>query len=155
MRDCAATQREILANAWHALKPGGHLIYSTCTFNRHEDEENLQWAVDELGMQPVEIDALKNHPDVTSGIDTPLPCYRFLPGRIKGEGLFMAVLKKDGDGYPKPLPRSKPQKIDTPIEKTVKSWICSEVELLQSGPDIYAVPLAAAPLVKEAADAWI
>ena len=48
---CAARQDELLREAWRALKPGGTLIYSTCTFNRDEDEGALErmlgWAEDE------------------------------------------------------------------------------------------------------------
>ena len=37
--DCAGLQKEITANLWEALKPGGYMIYSTCTFNRKENQE--------------------------------------------------------------------------------------------------------------------
>ena len=42
VRVCAARQEEILREAWRALKPGGTLLYSTCTFNRDEDEGVLE-----------------------------------------------------------------------------------------------------------------
>ena len=57
------------------LKPGGLLVYSTCTFNRFEDEEQVQWLVSEYGLQLLE----ERH---------------FFPGRDRGEGLYMAVLRK-------------------------------------------------------------
>ena len=43
---CWQRQRRILADIWPALKPGGLLIYSTCTYNREEDEENVAWIAD-------------------------------------------------------------------------------------------------------------
>lgn len=100
---CAATQREILANAWQALRPGGHLIYSTCTFNRQENEENLEWIVTDLGGEPVPVAALELYAEICHGIDSSYPCYRFLPGRVRGEGLFLAVVKKPGSdsAFPK------------------------------------------------------
>ena len=49
VRLCAARQRRIVSDAWAALRPGGVLIYSTCTFNRTEDEENVRWIAEELG----------------------------------------------------------------------------------------------------------
>ena len=55
-RQCASLQREILDNAFAALRPGGFLIYSTCTFNRLENEENVRYLVEELEMAPVDLD---------------------------------------------------------------------------------------------------
>ena len=49
VRLCAARQRRILGDVWPAVAPGGFLIYSTCTFNRMEDEDNVAWICEELG----------------------------------------------------------------------------------------------------------
>ena len=46
---CAALQRSIVADIWPALRPGGFLIYSTCTFNPEEDEDNVEWIARKLG----------------------------------------------------------------------------------------------------------
>lgn len=93
---CVKLQREILQDIWPTLKPGGLLIYGTCTFNVHEDEEQLRFICDELGATPVEIPvegAWHIHPALK---DT-LPCYRFMPHYTRGEGLFMAALRKNED----------------------------------------------------------
>ncbi|MBR4389798.1 MAG: hypothetical protein IKT00_11540 [Prevotella sp.] len=95
VKRCSHLQREIVESAWKVLRPGGFLIYSTCTFNREENEDNVQWMVDELGAEPWPIEH-----DGEWGIQGSMtddyagPCYRFLPGFIRGEGLFMAVLRK-------------------------------------------------------------
>lgn len=52
---CASRQRRILHDIWNALKPGGLLVYSTCTYNTEEDEENIQYIIDELGAEPLSI----------------------------------------------------------------------------------------------------
>lgn len=52
---CARRQRRILADIWPCLKPGGLLIYSTCTYNLSEDEEQVRWLRDEWGALPVEV----------------------------------------------------------------------------------------------------
>lgn len=91
--DCAALQRKILADCWQALAPGGVMIYSTCTFNRTEDEENLGYIINELGGEGIEL-SLKDYPGVAGGFDTPTPCYRFMPGLVRGEGLFIAAVRK-------------------------------------------------------------
>lgn len=77
---CASLQREILRDSLSALKPGGWLIYSTCTFNPAENEENVEWLCREHDVE------LCGRPR------------RFIPGRDGGEGLFMALLRKSGGG---------------------------------------------------------
>lgn len=94
---CARLQREIVADAWSCLAGGGLFIYSTCTFNTHEDEENIQWMMDELGAEvlPVKVDAAWNITgSLLDGFSQPV--YRFIPGISKGEGLFLCVLRKGG-----------------------------------------------------------
>ncbi|MBQ5643043.1 MAG: hypothetical protein IIV13_04720 [Bacteroidaceae bacterium] len=74
---CVERQRGILRDIWHVLKPGGLLIYSTCTFNRFEDEDNARWICSELGGELLE----ERH---------------FLPGRDRGEGFYCAAIRKSG-----------------------------------------------------------
>lgn len=93
IRQCAALQREIVGNLWPALKPGGYLIYSTCTFNTAEDEENVRFIMEEFGAEPVAT-GLTDFPGVVSALDSNVEAARFIPGRVRGEGLFIAVLRK-------------------------------------------------------------
>lgn len=72
---CVERQRTILRDIWHALKPGGLLVYSTCTFNRFEDEDNARWICADLGAELLE----ERH---------------FLPGRDRGEGFYCAAIRK-------------------------------------------------------------
>lgn len=95
VEQCAELQRSIVADIWPSLRPGGLLIYSTCTFNRHEDEDNVEWIAHELGASFVEI-VTKNAWGISGSMTGNIPVYRFLPGFTPGEGLFMAVLRKDG-----------------------------------------------------------
>ena len=93
---CWERQRRILRDIWPCLKPGGLLIYSTCTFNREENEDNVPWIASELGAEvlPVETNEEWNITGNLAGYD--FPVYRFLPHKTIGEGLFMAVLRKNG-----------------------------------------------------------
>ena len=87
----------ILRDIWPCLKTGGLLIYSTCTYNREENEDNVAWIAQELG---AEILPLETQPDwhITGNLTgTEFPVYRFLPHKTTGEGLFMAVLRKTAD----------------------------------------------------------
>lgn len=96
VRQCAELQREILTDAIQTLKPGGILIYSTCTFNREENEENLQWLVDNFDMEVID-PMFPSDWGIMPGIDTPHAALRFMPHRTRGEGLFAAMLRKPGE----------------------------------------------------------
>ena len=91
---CAERQRDILTSVWPALKDGGFCVYSTCTFNREENEDLVAWACDTLGAELVEIptDPAWNIAGDTTGRN--LPVYHFFPHRTEGEGLFLALLRK-------------------------------------------------------------
>lgn len=93
VEECAARQREILGNVWGSLRDGGYLIYSTCTFNPVENERVVAWLRDEMGATPVALDFPEEW-GIAREIEGTAPCYRFLPHRLKGEGLFLAVLRK-------------------------------------------------------------
>ena len=96
--NCWHLQREIVSDIWSCLKPGGILIYSTCTFNAHEDEENIAWICEELGAEPVALTGIVDSWNITGNlIGSNIPVYRFLPGKTRGEGIFLAVLRKEGE----------------------------------------------------------
>lgn len=132
---CWQRQRRILRDIWGCLKPGGLLIYSTCTFNREENEDNVRWIADELGAEilPVEV---KEEWGITGNLTgTDFPVYRFLPHKTIGEGLFLAVLRKQGEEKKEEtVPRkTKKNKKSSKIQKEpaypkeVKEWItCSD-----------------------------
>ena len=102
---CWRLQRDIVSDAWACLNDGGLLIYSTCTFNTKENEENVRWILETFDAQLLPIDT-----EAAWGITGSLlpgfhgPVYRFIPGITRSEGLFMAVLRKGGKTHPQPLP---------------------------------------------------
>lgn len=92
---CATRQQRILADVWDSLKEDGILIYSTCTFNRQENEDNVRWLTENFDCEPVHIETDPAWGIVrgeAAGIET----FRFYPHRVKGEGFFTAVLRKVG-----------------------------------------------------------
>ncbi len=93
---CAARQRDILSDIWPALKPGGLLIYSTCTYNTSENEGNSLWIADELGAEFVSL-KINEGWGISPSFDNRVTGYRFFPHRTKGEGLYVTVLRK-GEG---------------------------------------------------------
>ena len=90
---CAQRQQRILADIWPALAPGGYLVYSTCTYNKYENDGNLAFLKDEFGAEIVELSL----PEGYGIIRTPMGGAQFVPGRVKGEGQFMALVRKSAE----------------------------------------------------------
>ena len=88
---CAARQRRILADVWPALRGGGALVYSTCTFEPSENDDNLEWAASELGGEPVP-------PSNPFGLRTTRLGTLLIPGEVPGEGQWCGALVKTDDG---------------------------------------------------------
>ncbi len=101
---CQRLQREIVENIWPCLRPGGLLIYSTCTYNTRENEENVRWMEQTLDAQPLAI-ATETGWGITGSLleGYAAPVCRFIPGLTRSEGLFMAALRKPGDDATRPL----------------------------------------------------
>ena len=95
---CWQLQRDIVSNAWDCLNNGGLLIYSTCTFNTKENEENIRWILEEFDAEVLPVDT-KPEWHITGSLlpGFTAPVYRFIPGISRGEGLFMCVLRKGGE----------------------------------------------------------
>ncbi|MBC7382022.1 MAG: RNA methyltransferase [Bacteroidia bacterium] len=87
---CAGRQQRILREVLAALKPGGFLIYTTCTYNETENDGIVKWLCNDMGLIPFEIDV----PELWPIEQIQKYMFKFLPHKVKGEGLFMAVLQK-------------------------------------------------------------
>ncbi|MBQ7195120.1 MAG: hypothetical protein IJS07_05755 [Bacteroidales bacterium] len=85
---CAERQRRILSSVWPALKEGGYLVYSTCTFEPCENDENLQWAAAQLGGE------ILPQPTAHEGVELTQCGSLLVPGRVKGEGQWVGALQK-------------------------------------------------------------
>ena len=139
---CVKRQRRILSDIWSSLRPGGLLVYSTCTFNSEENEECVQWIAEELGATPlaVEVDASWGITGSLTGND--LPVYRFIPGFTAGEGFFLAVLRKDGEA-PLAQPRLlRQQPAPAKLKAMVEGWIsnAADFDIMQQGERLVATP---------------
>ena len=119
VENCWKLQRDIIADIWQNLKPGGLLVYSTCTFNAHEDEENVAWILKEYDAELLNVPTEASWNITGSLVNNPLkngkafPVYRFIPGITHGEGLFMAVIRKHGEDDTLCRPT------DIPVDKAV------------------------------------
>jgi len=93
---CSKRQRRILSDCWPALKQGGILIYSTCTYNESENEDNLEWLKKEHDVEfiPIQLDEKWG----VETIEQPGIAYRLFPHKVKGEGFFLSVMRKTSEG---------------------------------------------------------
>ena len=93
VQECASIQRSLIEAAYKLLRPGGQLIYSTCTYSKEENEDMIHYALDHFALKV--IDLPKSH-GLEPGIDLPeaIRCY---PHKFKGEGQFMCLMEKTGE----------------------------------------------------------
>ncbi len=147
---CAARQRRIVADVWPALADGGIFIYSTCTFNRMENDGNVEWIADELGAEMLFVeDGLKaGERVIKTGVG-----YSLVPGHVEGEGQYCSALRKTGGDSEAPLAKKgvsaiQSRKKDGPLAKEgvfanqneIMSMFNIEVSLKQRGETVIAVP---------------
>lgn len=95
VEQCQRLQRDIVSDAWHCLRDGGLLVYSTCTFNTLENEENVRWIISEHDARVLPVSTQPAW-GITGSLLTGFqePVYRFIPGITRGEGLFMCLIQK-------------------------------------------------------------
>ena len=141
---CAARQRQIIEDIWPTLKPGGYMIYSTCTFNLHEDEDNVRWIMEQFGAEAVKIETKPEWNIKGSLTQDNLPVYHFMQHLTRGEGFFLCLLRKP-DGAFREAPQ-KPFKADSSVPAECRKWLNDGYEYFVKGDSIYALP---APLASD------
>lgn len=142
VRMCADRQKEILSDVWPALKPGGYVIYSTCTFNTEEDEKTVKWLIEEFGAEPIEIPIPREWGITESLLDGfSAPVYHFMQHKTRGEGFFLALLRKPEDGMNE-LPVRPARLRNNPVPAGMEKWISGDFVLENEGDAIYAYPSA-------------
>ncbi len=100
---CALRQQDIVSSLLPALRPGGTLIYATCTYAPEENEQMVDWLLDTYELEPHPLEPLQGKMLEQTGV-TPVTihgsqhaAFRCFPHRVKGEGMFFCRLKKLGD----------------------------------------------------------
>jgi 16S rRNA C967 or C1407 C5-methylase (RsmB/RsmF family)/NOL1/NOP2/fmu family ribosome biogenesis protein len=143
---CASRQRQIIEDIWPALKPGGYMIYSTCTFNRYEDEDNVRWIMEQFGAEAIPIETKPEWNIIGSLTDKDLPVYHFMQHRTRGEGFFICLLRKP-DGAFREI-ALKPFKSDPDVPAECRNWLApqNDYEYYTKGDSIYYLP---APLASD------
>lgn len=136
---CEGRQRRIIADVWPSLADGGVLVYSTCTFNRYENDGNVRWIYENLGGSPVFV----GHESPYDGIIPTEFGFSLVPGFVRGEGQYCSAVIKTGETHevyePKQYRRPSKDK-GIPIPDYVKNLFSIDVNLRQRGETIIALP---------------
>jgi 16S rRNA C967 or C1407 C5-methylase (RsmB/RsmF family)/NOL1/NOP2/fmu family ribosome biogenesis protein len=139
---CAERQKRILMDVWPALKENGILIYSTCTFNPGENEENLKWLIGKNEASCLKID-LSGFNGITEIDFEGIFGYGFYPGQVRGEGFFIAAVRKTGNQEKlkiKSQRRSDLLLASNDITIANKWTNFSKDRLFRWGDEVFAVP---------------
>lgn len=121
---CATRQRRIVTDIWPSLKEGGYLIYSTCTFNPAENEQNLQWLAQNNEIESIRI-PFKDHWGVEEIQHGSLYGYRFLPHKVKGEGFFLTLIRKKEGSQQFSTPRKNKSRLEKMPKQfsEIRNWL--------------------------------
>lgn len=144
VQQCAERQLSIINDVWQALKPGGLLIYSTCTYNIDENEAMASKIASQLGASFVEVEVNEAW-HIKGSLHGDIPCYRFMPHLTRGEGLFLCVLRKDSNSSAmtsapyrnKHSKRDKKTAIKIPTH--AQGWINGDFEIKEENGIIKAI----------------
>jgi 16S rRNA C967 or C1407 C5-methylase (RsmB/RsmF family)/NOL1/NOP2/fmu family ribosome biogenesis protein len=138
---CSQRQQRILSDALPALKEGGLLIYSTCSYSKEEDEAIGDWLIREQGMEPLSLQVEEEWGIVQTTSQEGAFGYRFFPDKVKGEGFFLSSFRKGAAGREEKL---RPKKLEpaTKAERAVlEKWVDTDGQEYYKDRDaILAVP---------------
>lgn len=129
---CSQRQQRIIADVMPALKDGGVLIYSTCSYSKDEDEAIADWVMDTFEMSSLPLKLQPGWNIVESLSDKHAAYgYRFYPDKVKGEGFFISCFKKNdgslnGADYPKKTKFEKLSKSEIAIAET---WLLNDADI--------------------------
>ena len=124
----AEIQRTVVTAAAKLLRPGGQLVYSTCTFSKHENEETIERLIKEEGftLLPLPLPEEREALGFAPGLGACAGAARLFPHRLDGEGHFVALLQKNvcSDNSAATLPRHK-EKADSKgaLKKLPEEWL--------------------------------
>lgn len=142
---CNQRQQRIISDVLPALKKNGILIYSTCSYSEQENEDILDWMINGFTLESVRLEVNPEW-NITETISAKHNAYgyRFWPDKVKGEGFFIACLRKtEGkENSEKQFRKSKTESLNKYEEAMVKPWLNKEmdIQLFKLGDSILALP---------------
>ena len=141
---CSERQKRIVLDVWSSLKENGILIYSTCTFNPGENEENIKWLIGTKEAECIRMD-LSELKGITEIDFEGIYGYGLHPDKVMGEGFFISAVRKTGKQVKNKI-RSQRKSELMPDKKDITiadKWTTFPKErLLKWGNELFAVPCA-------------
>ncbi len=139
---CSERQKRIIMDIWPALKENGILIYSTCTFNPGENEENIKWLTEKQEAKCIQMD-VSGFKEITEIDFNGIYGYGFYPDKVRGEGFFISVVRKKGKQEKNTVRISRksqsiPDKNDMGVARDLTHF--PKERLLKWGDELFAVP---------------
>ena len=138
---CAARQKRIVADVWPSLTEGGIFIYSTCTFNRYENDLNVEWIAEELGAECLFRENVLG--DMPGVIKTECG-YSLVPGHVEGEGQYCSAVRKTSAVEVKEYKVRNPKGVraakEQPLPQGMDKLLNRKVVFRQRGETVIAVP---------------
>jgi 16S rRNA C967 or C1407 C5-methylase (RsmB/RsmF family)/NOL1/NOP2/fmu family ribosome biogenesis protein len=139
---CSERQKRILMDVWPALKENGILVYSTCTFNPGENEENIRWFIGKKEAECIQMD-LSNFKGIREIDFQGIFGYGFYPDKMRGEGFFISAIRKTCQQemtQPKIKRKTELQPDKNDLEVATRWAHFSKDRIFKWGDELFAVP---------------
>jgi 16S rRNA C967 or C1407 C5-methylase (RsmB/RsmF family)/NOL1/NOP2/fmu family ribosome biogenesis protein len=139
---CSERQKRILMDVWPALKENGILVYSTCTFNPGENEENIRWFIGKKEAKCIQMD-LSDFKGIMEIDFEGIFGYGFYPDRIRGEGFFISAIRKTCQQEmtkPKIKRKTELQPDKNDLEVATRWAHFSKDRIFKWGDELFAIP---------------
>lgn len=139
---CSQRQQRILADVWPSLKENGVLVYSTCSYSKEEDEEIMDWMMDQFSVVSYELPVDPEWRITTVQSSRGAYGYRFWPDQVKGEGFFLTCFqKKEGEAEADIRYKRKPEQPTKREMELIEKWVkTAGKEFIKYENTVYAWP---------------
>ncbi|HRH59704.1 MAG TPA: RsmF rRNA methyltransferase first C-terminal domain-containing protein [Chitinophagaceae bacterium] len=140
---CSQRQQRILSDVYTSLKADGIIIYSTCSYSKEENENILDWLMENFSVENIRL-PVNDEWGITETMSDKHGCYgyRFYPYKTESEGFFIAAFrKKDGDENCRVM-KSSLVKLSKADNLLIEDWVKHSAEefFFRHNDDVYAVP---------------
>jgi NOL1/NOP2/fmu family ribosome biogenesis protein len=145
VRLCHQRQQRILADSWPALRQDGLLVYSTCSYSREENEDIIDWMAEDLGVTTCRLRIPSEWGIVETASRSGGYGYRFYPDKVRGEGLYMACVRKTGGAaFAAFRKKDRLERVPGKEEEKLRGWVRADRGLayFRHAGLIHAIPEA-------------